>query len=143
MLEHSTTERAKNVLAVVAATLEQRAGDLSALDAALGDGDHGVSLTIGFRKVMEVMQAPDLPDVSALLQRVGMTLLNSVGGAMGPLFGVAFIRAGQAAAGWGDGAREGAIWRQDDGRCPGSRRRSCASGRRRGRGWPGGTQRSQ
>ncbi len=49
---------------------------------------------------MEVMQAPDLPDVSALLQRVGMTLLNSVGGAMGPLFGVAFIRAGQAAAGW-------------------------------------------
>ena len=91
-------ETAKHVLVAVAATIEQKADELCALDAALGDGDHGVSLTIGFRQVTAAVGGWDAPD-RALLERVGMTLVGSVGGAMGPLFGTAFIRAGKAAAG--------------------------------------------
>jgi dihydroxyacetone kinase-like protein len=93
------TDEAKRVLAVIAATMEQRANELSALDAALGDGDHGVSMTIGFRNVMAAIEGWDAPDVGALLERVGTTLVNSIGAAMGPLYGTAFIRAGKVAAG--------------------------------------------
>jgi len=97
---------AKRVLAAVAVTVEARADELSALDAALGDGDHGVSLNIGWRAVMADLDGYDAPDVGALLQGVGLTIVNSVGAAMGPLYGTAFVRAGKAVAGKGtfDGA---------------------------------------
>ncbi len=90
---------AKRALAAVAAMVEARADELSALDAALGDGDHGVSLNIGWRAVMADLDGYDAPDVGALLQGVGLTIVNSVGAAMGPLYGTAFVRAGKAVAG--------------------------------------------
>jgi dihydroxyacetone kinase-like protein len=94
-----TITAAKRVLTAVATALEQHADELSALDAALGDGDHGISLTVGFRSVLTALDAWDAPDLGALLSRVGMTLISSVGAAMGPLYGTAFMRAGNVVDG--------------------------------------------
>jgi len=94
-----SVKEAQRVLTAVAAMVEARADDLSALDAALGDGDHGVSLNIGWRAVMAERDGYQAPDVGALLHEAGLTIVNSVGAAMGPLYGTAFVRAGKAIAG--------------------------------------------
>lgn len=66
------------------------------LDAALGDGDHGISMARSFAAVEEALEATDLDDPADLLDLVGNTVLNAVGGAMGPLFGSAFLSSGTA-----------------------------------------------
>jgi dihydroxyacetone kinase-like protein len=70
---------------------------LTELDSAIGDADHGVNLIRGMDAVMAAVEpAPDTP--GELLKKVGMTLVTSVGGASGPLYGTFFLR-GAAAAG--------------------------------------------
>jgi dihydroxyacetone kinase-like protein len=70
---------------------------LTELDSAIGDADHGVNLTRGMDAVMAAVDpAPGTP--GELLKKVGMTLVTSVGGASGPLYGTFFLR-GAAAAG--------------------------------------------
>jgi dihydroxyacetone kinase-like protein len=85
------------VVDAVLVAVEAHADELSALDAVGGDGDHGVSLTIGARAVQAALTAELPPTTGAALQKIGMTLVNAVGAAMGPIFGTAFIRAGAAA----------------------------------------------
>lgn len=86
-----------HVVNVVAAAIETNADMLSTLDAVGGDGDHGVSLTIGARAVQSALTAEPPATLGAAFQKIGMTLVNAVGAAMGPIFGTAFIRAGAAA----------------------------------------------
>jgi dihydroxyacetone kinase-like protein len=70
---------------------------LTELDSAIGDADHGVNLIRGMDAVMAAVATP--PDTPGeLLKKVGMTLVTSVGGASGPLYGTFFLR-GAAAAG--------------------------------------------
>ena len=96
---------APDVLAFVeraAATLVRHEALLDRLDAALGDGDHGSNMVAGFSAAVPVARAalvehPD--DVGELLRRLGHTLVGSVGGASGPLYGTALIEAGFALAG--------------------------------------------
>lgn len=70
--------------------------DLNALDSELGDGDHGMSMAIGFRGVREKLsgRASDTTDIGAILKTAGMAFVSSVGGAAGPLFGTILLRAG-------------------------------------------------
>ena len=68
---------------------------LTDLDAAIGDADHGANMHRGFAKVMEKLPAVEDKDIATILKTVGMTLMSSVGGASGPLFGTFFIRAAQ------------------------------------------------
>jgi phosphoenolpyruvate---glycerone phosphotransferase subunit DhaL len=69
---------------------------LTELDSAIGDADHGVNLTRGMDAVMAAVDpAPDAP--GELLKKVGMTLVTSVGGASGPLYGTFFLRSAAAA----------------------------------------------
>ena len=71
---------------------------LTELDREIGDADHGVNMARGFQAVLEkVPQGSD--DVGAVLKKTGMTLLSTVGGASGPLYGTAFMEAGKAVAG--------------------------------------------
>lgn len=71
---------------------------LTALDAAIGDADHGTNLTRGMDAVMVLVDADDAPDTAAgLLKAVGMKLVSTVGGASGPLYGTFFLRASAAA----------------------------------------------
>ncbi|MBC3843421.1 dihydroxyacetone kinase subunit L [Streptacidiphilus sp. 4-A2] len=76
--------------------VEQAADELTALDAAIGDGDHGSNLRRGFRAVAEALDGLDAPTPGAVLLKAGMTLISSVGGASGPLYGSALRAMGKA-----------------------------------------------
>ena len=71
---------------------------LTELDREIGDADHGVNMARGFHAVSEKVPA-DLEDIGAALKKVGMTLLSTVGGASGPLYGTAYMEAGKVVAG--------------------------------------------
>jgi dihydroxyacetone kinase-like protein len=79
------------------AAVRRHADLLTRLDAALGDGDHGDNLRIGFSAVDEMLDAEEPATIGAILSSVGTALVTSVGGASGPLYGAAFIEAGFAA----------------------------------------------
>jgi phosphoenolpyruvate---glycerone phosphotransferase subunit DhaL len=83
------------VVAAARAVDEQR-DHLTQLDAAIGDADHGINLARGFTAVLGALEsaAPSTP--GAVLTLTGSTLISKVGGASGPLYGVAFRRAGKA-----------------------------------------------
>lgn len=72
---------------------------LTRLDASIGDGDHGINMDRGFRAVRQKLDAAPPTDLGALFKLVGSTLISTVGGASGPLFGTAFLRLGGALAG--------------------------------------------
>jgi len=74
---------------------------LTDLDAAIGDGDHGANMDRGMRAVLVALDDTRPATAAALLNKVGMTLVSTVGGASGPLFGTFFLRAG---ASFGDTA---------------------------------------
>ena len=67
---------------------------LKELDQAIGDGDHGINMARGFESVFKKIEALKADaDISMILKTVGMGLISSVGGASGPLYGTAFLRA--------------------------------------------------
>jgi phosphoenolpyruvate---glycerone phosphotransferase subunit DhaL len=80
------------------AVLTSEADHLTQLDAAIGDGDHGVNLARGFRAVREAVASGggDNTPPGGLLIIAGKTLVATVGGASGPLWGTALRRAGRA-----------------------------------------------
>jgi dihydroxyacetone kinase-like protein len=69
---------------------------LTGLDAAIGDGDHGINMDRGFQTVMVKLAPVRDKDAGTLLKTTGMALVGSVGGAGGPLYGTFFLRAGAA-----------------------------------------------
>ena len=81
-----------------AAILKENREYLIKLDAAIGDADHGANMDRGFRKVMEKLPTVADKDVGNILKTTGMTLISSVGGASGPLYGTFFMRGGMAVA---------------------------------------------
>lgn len=70
---------------------------LTELDSAIGDADHGSNMTRGMDAVVEKIQAAPASTVDALFKGVGMTLVTTVGGASGPLYGTFFLRLGATA----------------------------------------------
>ena len=72
---------------------------LTELDSELGDGDHGISLDRGFSEVRKELSGFGGSDVGAALELTGATLVSSMGGAAGPIFGAAFSSAGHAVKG--------------------------------------------
>lgn len=68
---------------------------LTDLDIAIGDGDHGINMHRGFAKVAEKLSASVDETIHTVLKTVGMTLLSSVGGASGPLYGTFFLKAAE------------------------------------------------
>jgi phosphoenolpyruvate---glycerone phosphotransferase subunit DhaL len=76
--------------------LEEHRDELSRLDREIGDGDHGENMHRGFAALVTAMErdAPDSP--GGVLKLVAMTLISKVGGAAGPLYGTAFLRAATA-----------------------------------------------
>jgi dihydroxyacetone kinase-like protein len=78
------------------AVIVAQAYHLTQLDAAIGDGDHGVNLARGFRAVRDTLESSDDLPPGRLLILAGKTLVSTVGGASGPLWGTALRRAGRA-----------------------------------------------
>lgn len=71
---------------------------LTELDSPIGDADHGINMNRGFKKVAEKLPSVADKDIGNVLKTTGMTLISSVGGASGPLYGTFFMRGGMAAA---------------------------------------------
>jgi phosphoenolpyruvate---glycerone phosphotransferase subunit DhaL len=84
-----------NTLRVMEANCEY----LNLLDAQIGDGEHGLSMVRGFRAVNERLAAEPRADSSALLRNTGMALMESVGGAAGPLYGSFYLKGAAAVSG--------------------------------------------
>jgi phosphoenolpyruvate---glycerone phosphotransferase subunit DhaL len=82
-----------------AAVVSEHRGELTRLDQAIGDGDHGTNLERGMRKAVEKLAGMPEGDVGAQLKAVGMALISSVGGAGGPLYGTLFMQMGQSTVG--------------------------------------------
>ncbi len=72
---------------------------LTELDAAIGDADHGINMDRGFSAIRDKFPTMEAMDISARLKTVGSTLVSTVGGAAGPLYGTAYLRAAGIAAG--------------------------------------------
>ena len=83
-------------IAVAARAVEEQRDHLTQLDAAIGDADHGINLNRGFTAVLSALEAAAPATPGAVLTLTGSTLISKVGGASGPLYGVAFRRAGKA-----------------------------------------------
>ena len=81
---------------------------LTQLDSAIGDADHGINMNRGFQAVVAKVDGQAPGDIGALFKTVGMTLVSTVGGAGGPLYGTLFLQLGTATA--GKAAIEPADW---------------------------------
>ncbi len=91
-----TTAQIVSWLERYAAVIADQKQYLTGLDAAIGDGDHGINMDRGFQQVLAKIEPVKDKDAGTLLKTTGMALVGSVGGAGGPLYGTFFIRAGAA-----------------------------------------------
>ena len=83
----------------IADVLHENREYLTQLDSAIGDADHGINMDRGFTAVRDKFPSMAAMDIATQMRTVGSTLVSTVGGASGPLYGTAFLRAGAAAAG--------------------------------------------
>ena len=96
---------AQRWIELAAADVAEQRDYLVDLDRAIGDGDHGENMDRGFKAAVEALEQAQPGSVAEVLKTVAKTLMSTVGGAAGPLYGTAFLRASKAA---GDGNLDGA-----------------------------------
>jgi phosphoenolpyruvate---glycerone phosphotransferase subunit DhaL len=82
-----------------AATVAENREYLTQLDSAIGDADHGTNIDRGMKAAVGKIEGMEGGDIGSLLKTVGMTLVSTVGGAGGPLYGTLFMQMGTATAG--------------------------------------------
>lgn len=82
-----------------AAVVAENKAYLTELDSAIGDADHGINMDRGFQAVLGKLDGLASQDIGAASKTVGMTLISTVGGASGPLYGTLFLQLGTAVAG--------------------------------------------
>jgi phosphoenolpyruvate---glycerone phosphotransferase subunit DhaL len=85
-----------DVVREMAAAMEEHRRYLTKLDSEIGDGDHGNNMHRGFQAVLERLNGADPSSPADVLKTVSMALVSRVGGAAGPLYGTAFLRASSA-----------------------------------------------
>ena len=94
-------------IAACSESITTHADDLTELDRAIGDADHGSNMRRGLSASAALADQEDFSSIDAYLKKVGMTLVSTVGGASGPLYGTFFLRlAGPLAASEDVGSRE-------------------------------------
>ena len=81
------------ILSAIAAKIEEEKGYLTELDQPIGDSDHGINLARGFGAVSGKLESLADKDLGMIMKTVGMTLVSTVGGAAGPLYGSAYMKA--------------------------------------------------
>jgi dihydroxyacetone kinase-like protein len=102
-------------LRLAADRIHEQAAALTALDQAIGDGDHGTNMDRGFSAIRALLDAgrPDGDEPRAVagarLRTAGRTLISTVGGAAGPLYGTALMRAGGAVSESAPGSEAGEV----------------------------------
>jgi phosphoenolpyruvate---glycerone phosphotransferase subunit DhaL len=83
----------------VAAMIAENSAYLTQLDSDIGDADHGANMDRGFKAVVNKLPEVNDKDIGTIFKTVGMTLISTVGGAGGPLYGTWFLQAGLKTAG--------------------------------------------
>jgi phosphoenolpyruvate---glycerone phosphotransferase subunit DhaL len=95
-----STNLFKKILLLIADRMEEEKDYLSELDRAIGDGDHGVTMSIGWQAIKEKLtEFDDQSQCADISKAVGMTFLSAVGSSVGPLYATAFIRGAAALQG--------------------------------------------
>jgi dihydroxyacetone kinase-like protein len=94
-----TNEDVLHWLERTADVLQENRTYLTDLDSAIGDADHGINMDRGFSAVRKKFPEMATMDAATQLRTVGSTLVSTVGGAAGPLYGTAYLRAAGAVAG--------------------------------------------
>ncbi|HUM82205.1 MAG TPA: dihydroxyacetone kinase subunit DhaL [Lachnospiraceae bacterium] len=87
------------IIGSVGKVIEEQKEYLTELDRPIGDSDHGINMARGFAAVEKKLPTVAGKDIGTILKTVGMTIVSTVGGASGPLYGTAYMKAGAAAAG--------------------------------------------
>ena len=90
------TQVTRDVIGEMAAAMEENRRYLTKLDSEIGDGDHGNNMNRGFQVVLERLEDAAPAPPADVLKAVSMALISKVGGAAGPLYGTAFLRASTA-----------------------------------------------
>ncbi|MDY6053430.1 MAG: dihydroxyacetone kinase subunit DhaL [Anaerovibrio sp.] len=96
MFKTITSEKMIEILKAMAARIDKEKDFLTELDNEIADGDHGINMAKGFNAVVPKIEAMAGKDIGSLLKTTGMTLVSTVGGSAGPLYGTAFMKAGAA-----------------------------------------------
>ncbi|EUJ47997.1 dihydroxyacetone kinase subunit DhaL [Paenilisteria rocourtiae] len=86
----------RNFLNIVTETMEQEKEYLCELDRKLGDGDHGVTMSIGWQAIKKELEQQNELDCSKLAVLAGKTFLEAVGSSVGPLYATGFLRGAKA-----------------------------------------------
>lgn len=94
-----TRDDTLNWVKAIASVIGENSAYLTQLDAAIGDADHGANMDRGFKAVMNKMPEVGDKDIGTIFKTVGMTLISTVGGAGGPLYGTFFLQVGLKTAG--------------------------------------------
>src|SRR6478609_66322 len=94
MTDHATTAVLEAWVRRFAALVSENRDHLTELDAAIGDADHGSNLDRGMKAAVAALDELGPAAAGPLFSKVGMTLVSTVGGASGPLFGTLFLRMG-------------------------------------------------
>ena len=94
-----STKQLLDIIAGMAEVIQANTDFLTELDMPIGDSDHGINLARGFQAVTAKLSTLEGKDAGTILKTVGMTLVSTVGGASGPLYGTAFMKAGAKMAG--------------------------------------------
>lgn len=93
------TKKVIEIIKAMGAKIDEEKDFLTKLDQPIGDSDHGINMARGFAEVEKKLPTLEDKDIGTVLKNVGMTLVSTVGGSAGPLYGTAFMKAGMAAAG--------------------------------------------
>ena len=94
-----STKQLIEMIGRMSAVIQENKDFLTELDMPIGDSDHGIKLARGFAAVEAKLPTVAEKDVGTILKTVGMTLVSTVGGASGPLYGTAFMKAGMKVMG--------------------------------------------
>jgi phosphoenolpyruvate---glycerone phosphotransferase subunit DhaL len=105
----SATEDTLAVVKEMAAAMEEHRKHLTKLDSEIGDGDHGNNMHRGFQAALERLESTDSQTPADVLKAVSTALVGKVGGAAGPLYGTAFLRASTALSGKEDLSAEDVV----------------------------------
>lgn len=93
------SQKVLEIIKAISLKMEAEKEYLTELDQPIGDSDHGINLARGFGAVLGKLPVLEGQDIGTILKTVGMTLVSTVGGASGPLYGSAYMKAGVAMMG--------------------------------------------
>lgn len=93
MMNCITVEQARDMFCYVGEKIIESKPLLTDIDRVIGDGDHGIGMSIGFTTAIQNLEKNEITTINEIFKTVGMSMINSMGGASGIIFGTMFVGA--------------------------------------------------